>query len=216
MVVALQRARAAGARAHGADIDDVVVPRVDGDEAALAGAGVGAVGQRDHAPFRRARDGDRGVVLLGAVDAVGILVVDVETIELRRLLVVDRRPRSACIERYVGGAVIALDHAAGVAGVDPQVVVVAVTGRDLAKTRAAVGRLPHLQVGDVDRVGVAGVGEDMRVVPGPVHQVAICRDLGPARAEIVGAVEACLVALGFDQRPDATGADRRNGHADLA
>ena len=95
VVVALQRARAAGARADGADIDDVVVARIDGDEAALAGARIGAVGQRDHAPFRSARHGDRGVVLLRAVDAVGILVVDVETIELRRLLIVDRRPRSA-------------------------------------------------------------------------------------------------------------------------
>ncbi len=216
MVVALQRARAARAGAHGADIDDVMVARVDGDEAALAGAGIGAVGQGDHAPFRRAGHRDRGVVLLGAVDAVGILVVDVDTIELRRLLVVDRRPRSACVERYVGAAVVALDHAARIVGVDPQIVVVAMTGGDLAEAGAAVGRLPHLQIGDVDGVGMAGVGEDVGVVPGPVHQVAIGRDLGPARAEVVGAVEAGLVALGFDQRPDAAGAGGRNGDADLA
>ena len=43
VVVALQRAGAAGAGADGADIDDVVVARIDGDEAALAGAGIGAV-----------------------------------------------------------------------------------------------------------------------------------------------------------------------------
>src|SRR4029077_10438050 len=78
VVVALQRAGAAGTRTDGADIDDVVFARIDGDEAALAGSGVGAVSQRDHAPFRSTGDGDRGVVLLGAVDAVGILVVDVE------------------------------------------------------------------------------------------------------------------------------------------
>jgi hypothetical protein len=92
MVVALQRAGTTRARADGADIDDVVLLRVDGDEAALAGAGIGAVGQRDDTPFRGARHRDRGVVLLRAVDAVGILVVDVEAIELRGLLIVDRRP----------------------------------------------------------------------------------------------------------------------------
>ena len=90
VVVALQRARTAGARSDGADIDDVVVLRIDGDETALAGAGIAAVGQGDHAPFRGAGHRDRGVVLLGAIDPVGILVIDVEAIELRRLLVVDR------------------------------------------------------------------------------------------------------------------------------
>src|SRR5262249_19342897 len=54
MVVALQRAGAAGRGADGADIDHVVVARIDGDEARFAGAGVGAVGQGDHAPFRGA------------------------------------------------------------------------------------------------------------------------------------------------------------------
>ena len=95
MVVALQRAGAARTRADGADIDDVVIARIDGNEARFAGAGIGAVGQRDDAPFRGARHRDRGVVLLGAVDPVGVLVVDIEAVELRGLLVVDRRPGSA-------------------------------------------------------------------------------------------------------------------------
>jgi hypothetical protein len=95
-------------------------------------------------------------------------------------------------------------------------VVVAVRRRDLAEAGAAVGRLPHLQIGDVDRVGVPGVGEDMGVVPGPVHQVAVGRHHGPAHAEVVGAVQAGLVALGLDQRPDAARARGRDGDADLA
>src|SRR3546814_2895808 len=55
VVVALQRAGTARAGADGADIDDVGVLGVNGDEAALAGAGVDRVGERDDAPFRRAR-----------------------------------------------------------------------------------------------------------------------------------------------------------------
>src|SRR5262249_9313987 len=133
VVVALQSARAAGRGADGADIDDVVVLRVHGDEARLAGAGIGAVGQGDDAPFRRRRHRDRGVVLLRAVDAVGVLVVDVDAVELRGLLVVDRRPRGAAVQRDVGAAVVALDHALRVFRIDPEVVVVAVPRRDLAE-----------------------------------------------------------------------------------
>src|SRR4030095_6139620 len=108
------------------------------------------------------------------------------------------------------------DHPGRILGIDPKIVVVAVTRRHLVESRASVGRLPHLQVGDVDRVAVARVGEDVGVVPGPVHQVAVGRHHGPAHAEIVGAVEPGLVAFGFDQRPDAARPRRRDRHADLA
>src|SRR3546814_7191352 len=77
----------------------------------LAGAGVDRVGERDDAPFRRARHRDRGVVLLRRVDPVGILVVDVDAVELRCALVVYRRPALAAVERHAGAAVVALDHA---------------------------------------------------------------------------------------------------------
>ena len=116
----------------------------------------------------------------------------------------------------MGAAVIALDHPRVVGGVDPQIVVIAMAGRDLVEGRSAVGGFPHLQIGDVDRVGVARIGEDMRVVPGPVHQVAIGRHHRPAQAVVVGAVEAGLVAFGLDQRPYTAGAGGRNRHADLA
>src|SRR5262249_12326081 len=133
VVVALQGAGAAWARSDGADIDDVVVLGVHGDEARLAGAGIGAVGQGYHAPFRGRRQVDGGVVLLRAVDGVGILVVDVDAVELRRLLVVDRRPRGAAVERDVGTAVVALDHALRIFGIDPEIVVVAMAGGDFTE-----------------------------------------------------------------------------------
>src|SRR3546814_13895571 len=53
VVVALQRAGTARAGADCADIDEVGVLVVTGDEDALAGAGVDRGGERDEDPFRR-------------------------------------------------------------------------------------------------------------------------------------------------------------------
>ena len=215
-VIALQRARAAGAGAHGAAIDDVGILRMHRDEAALAGARIAAIPQRDRAPHPGAGRADRRVVLLRAIDAVRILVVDVDPVELPGQLVVDRRPGFAAVERHAGAAVIALHHPLRVGGVDPQVVVVAMRRHDLSEAAAAVGGLPHAQVGHVDRVGMAGIGEHMRVVPGPVHQVAVRGHLHPARPVILRAVQPGLLPLGLHQRPHPPGPHRRNGDADLA
>ena len=105
---------------------------------------------------------------------------------------------------------------AGVVGIDPEVVVVAVRRRDLGEGRAAVGRLPHLQVGDVDRVGVDRVGDDVGVVPGPVHQVAVGRHLAPRarRSRRSGRGRPCR--LRPRSAPRRGPARRRDDDADLA
>ena len=216
MVVALQRAGAAGARAHRAAVDDVGVGGVDGDEAALARAGVGAVAQRDGAPLGGGGHADGGVVLLRAVDPVGVLVVHVQAVELRGQLVVDGRPGLPTVERHTGAAVVALDHALRVLRVDPQVVVVAVRRGHFAEAHPAVGGLPHLQVGDVDRVSVARIGKDVGVVPGPVHQVSVSAYLRPALAVVVTAVQAGSLTLGLHQGPDPPGTRRGGADAVLA
>ena len=216
VVVALQRAGASGAGAHRAAVDDVGVGGVDGDEAALARARVGAVAQRDGAPLGGRGHADGGVVLLRAVHPVGVLVVHVQAVELRGQLVVDGRPGLPAVERHAGAAVVALDHALRVLRVDPQVVVVAVRGGHFAEAHPAVGGLPHLQVGDVDRVGVAGVGEHMGVVPGPVHQVPVSAHLRPMLAVVVAAVQTGGLTLGLHQGPHAPGAGGRGADAVLA
>src|SRR2546430_2471333 len=73
-----------GFRADAAAIDDVVVLGMDRDEAALAGAGIAAVAERDGAPLGRRGHRYGRVVLLRAVDPVGISVVGVDPVELRR------------------------------------------------------------------------------------------------------------------------------------
>jgi hypothetical protein len=47
--------------------------------------------------------------------------------------------------------------------------IVAVRRLDLRKPSAAVGRFPKRKVGDIDRLSVTGIGEDMGVIPGPMH-----------------------------------------------
>ncbi len=60
-----------------------------------------------------------GIVLLGAVDSVGELIVGSDMVELGGQLVVQRGPAFSLIERNAGTAVVALNHAPRVAGVNP-------------------------------------------------------------------------------------------------
>src|SRR6266481_2684147 len=115
-----------------------------GDKSAFPGAGVGAVTEGDGAPDGGAGRRDRRVVLLRGIDAVGILVVDVDAIKLRRRLVVDRRPRLAAVEAYAGAAIVAFDHPVWVTRIDPEIMIVAVRCLDLRKAGAAVGRFPKI------------------------------------------------------------------------
>src|SRR6185312_6101734 len=126
-----------------------------GDDGAGLAAGAGAPGLA--IPQRETGDDDGGVVLLGAVDAVGILIVHGDLIDLGGGLIELRAPGLAAIERHVGAAVIALDHVERVFGVDPDGVIVAVRGALGAEGLAAVGALEPVLVADVDHVGVIGV-----------------------------------------------------------
>ena len=76
-----------------------------------------------------ARNGDRRAVLLPAVDAVREPVVHVDPVELRRRLRVLRAPALARVEGDGCAAVVRDDEVAGIVGVDPQVVEVAVRAR---------------------------------------------------------------------------------------
>ena len=216
VVVALQRPAAARRAADRADVEDVRVPRIHRHVAALPGAGDAAVRPGDGAVVGARRHADAGVVLLGAVDeVVGRAAVGVHRVELRGELVVDGAPRGAGVERDVGPAVVALDHAPVVARIDPQVVVVAVGGGHRREVRPRVGGLPHLQVVHVDGVLVLRIREDVHVVPGPVAQILAVAGQRPGLAEVLGAVEAGrLVRL--HQRPHPAVAGGRRGHADLA
>ena len=112
-------------------VDDIGVVGLDGDVATLGEAVRIPVARDDRALVGPAGNADSAVVLLSAVDSVGKPVVGVEVVELRRRLVVDRRPRSASVEGHAGASVVASDHTPRIARVYPEVVIV------------SVGRRPH-------------------------------------------------------------------------
>src|SRR5215471_15435582 len=74
---------------------------------------------------RAARDSDRRVVLLRAVQPIREPVVGRDAIELSRRLIVLRGPGPTAVERDRRAAVVAEDHSVRIVRVDPEIVVVA-------------------------------------------------------------------------------------------
>ncbi len=188
MVVALQAVAAAGRAADRADIHDIVVVGAHGDVAALAGAGNVAIAPGDGAVMAAARHRHAGVILLSAVDVIGCAIIGSDMVELGGWLIVDRRPCCAAVERDFGAAVVAVNHAARVARVDPQIVIVAMRRGDLGEGLATVSRFPEIEVVDVDRVRILRVGGEVHVVPGARDQLRVVADLLPVRAVVIRAV----------------------------
>src|SRR6185503_14247569 len=79
-------------------VRDVGIARIHGDRRVLTAGHRVVVALTDRAIIRSARDRDRGVVLLRAIDAVRPLVVRGHVVELRRRLVVNARPGFAAVE----------------------------------------------------------------------------------------------------------------------
>ena len=153
---------------------------------------------------RQRRHDQRGVVLLGAVDAVRELIVGVDLIELGRWLIVLRAPGATAVERDVGAAVVRLDHDPPVGRIDPQVVVVAVWDAHAREGPAAIDALEVALGAGVDDVGVGRVGGDRGVVEGAGAELRIVGDQRERAARVVGAVEA-RAGLRLDQNVDAVG-----------
>src|SRR5579872_4339166 len=131
-----------------------------------------------------------------------MLVVGVDAIELRRRLVVDRRPCLAAVEACAGAAVVSLDHPVRIGRIDPEIMVIAVGRLDLCEAATAVGRFPKLTIGDVDSLAVAGIGEYMRLGPVPRYEGAFGRDGNPALAVSLRWVESRLLGVRPQERPD--------------
>src|ERR1041384_1671655 len=75
--------------------------------------------------FSLARNDERRVVLLRAVEFVRKLIVDPDAVNFRGRLIHLRRPRATAVSRNVSATVIRLDHNLTVFGIDPDVVIVA-------------------------------------------------------------------------------------------
>ena len=168
-----------------AGVDDERVARIGCNVAGFAAADGIPILTIDGAVEIAAGDGDGAVVLLRAVDVIREAVICDDVIELRGGLVVLLGPMLAAIEGDGCAAVVALDHAAGVCGVDPEAVVIAVRDFDFVEGVAAVGGFVHVDVEDPDGVGIFGVGDDVHVIPGALGEAIVGIDEFPFAAAIV-------------------------------
>src|SRR5579884_370459 len=193
--------------------DDVRVIGLDGQIAALATRGIEPVVPRKEVRLAVRTEHERGVVLLGAIDAIGKMVVSYDVIDLggrERLL----GPGLAAVGGDCRTAVVGLDHCIGIGRVDPQIVIIAVAGTDTGEFLAAVGRFEEADVQDIERVDGFGIGIEVIVVPGALAVFVVVVNALPGFAGVVGAEDSPV--LRFHDRPDAVRLDGRDGDADLA
>ena len=103
----------------GSGVDDVGIARIGHNIAAFSSAHFVPVLPADITIVCPAGDGDCRVVLLGAINVVEKLVVGGYVVELRGWLVVLRAPGLSAVDTDRGSAVIAIDHAARICGINP-------------------------------------------------------------------------------------------------
>ncbi len=192
-----------------AGVDDQRIARIGRNVAGFAAADGIPILTIDGAIHIAAGNGDGAVVLLRAIDVVREAIICDDVIKLRGGLVVFVGPMSAAIERDGCASIVALNHATGVCGVDPEAVVIAMRDFDFIESVAAVGGLVHFDVEDPDGVGIFGVGDDVHVIPGALGETIVGIDQLPFAAAIIGAIEAAF--LGFDESVHAIGV---GGHGD--
>ena len=122
------------------------------------------------------RGGDRVIELLCGIILVG--------------------PAAGGVGRDGAPAVVPHDEVAGVVGIDPEVVEIAVRRRaDGLRCLAAVGGPEHRRVLHIDDIGVLGIGEDVGVVEGALPDGAAVVGETPGGAGVVAAVQTALLVL---------------------
>ncbi len=154
-----------------ARVNDIGIIRADCNVAALAAADLVVVGDRDRTKRRAAGKRNGRVILLRAVDAVGHLIVGDHVIEFACGLVIDRRPALGTVEGHAGTTIMTADHTLPIAGIDPEIVIVAMWNGNLREGRSAINRFVAALVEYPERIGVLGIGIDVLVVPGTLAQV---------------------------------------------
>ena len=154
------------------------------------------------------------VVLLRAVNAIGKIVVRGDVIKLRGWLIHLRGPIFAAIHGNGGAAIVAVDHAIGIIGIDPQTVMVAVRSGDAFERFASIDGTIQPGVGDIDFVGIFRVGPQVREIPGALPEAMIFIDKRPVFAAVAAAIQAALFR--FDQRVNNIRIFAGYAHADAA
>ena len=201
-------------RAFVVGVDDVRIARIREDVAALSAADGIPITAIDKATVAARADAHRRVVLLRAVDAIQKIVVSSDVIELRGGLIVLRRPVFATVHGNGGAAVVAIDHAIRVVGIDPKSVMIAMGRVEAFEGFARIDGAVEASVRDVDLVRIFRVSPDMREVPGALAEAMVVVDERPFAAAVVASIEAPF--LGFDESIDDIRVGAGNRDADAA
>ena len=114
-------------------IDHVPVARIGDDKAAFSTAGDEPILAPDYTGVPAAGDADIRIILLCAVNVIGKGVVDRDVIKLRRRLIILRGPGLAAVHRNACASVIRVADTICVLRINPETVMIAVTGRKQIK-----------------------------------------------------------------------------------
>src|SRR6185369_15796546 len=118
-------------------------------------------------------------------------------VELRRRLIHDIGPSRAVVGRDRSAAIIAIHHASRILRIDPESVVVAMRSAKGGERLAAIYGAIAGSIEDVNDVRIFGIGEEVRVVPGALAELAIVGGQRPGIATIVRAEQSTF--FGFDK-----------------
>ena len=135
-------------------------------------------------------------------------------IKLRRRLIILCRPVFAAVDADGCPAIVRVDHPIRIVGIDPQSVMVAMRRVQAIKRFSAVNGAIQPGICRVNRVGILGVGPNMREIPRALPETVIVINQGPVLPAIVAAIQAALFC--FDQRIDNIRIAARDGNADAA
>ncbi len=172
-----------------AAVEDVAVFGVGDDGVGFAGLADGLpVAEAEDALARPGGDAYAAGVLLGAVEPVGEAVVGGDVVDLGRGLVVPGGPGRGFIDADYRALIGRQDHAVGVVGVDPDLVVVVAAGCAFDGDPGFAGVYGSVGCGvdDVGGVGVGGIGGDGFEVPAAAPEAGFVVDLAPGGSGVVG------------------------------
>src|SRR2546425_2414754 len=113
-------------------------------------------------------------------------------VELRGWLIILARAGLAAVETNGNAAFVGNYDASRILGINPHAVIVAVRKFDFVERVTAIGRSVEIYVGDVDRIGVLWIGDDVHVIPGTLPIGTIAVDEIPGLAAIVRTIDAAF------------------------
>ena len=143
-------------------------------------------------------NGQGGIILLSAIDPIGILVVHCYLIDLGGRLVVLCGPCFSAIVRYVGATIITLDQQIGIIRVQPYIVVISVGDTHACPSLAPIHGFDQWVGIGIHNIGIGGVQLNIGIVKWSVDQSLIIRNMDEGFSLVHRFVQSSVVSRGFN------------------